>query len=127
MSKALTIRWLKDVAPHDYEAALNYLTLRLDRQRASSAVRDLKAVPLEYRRANDILRACGLRPLTLDDQGVRKNFDKFLAGEKLSPVLAVSFELGGDIADGYHRVSLAYLLSPYTLVPLRMVSASPAA
>ena len=41
---------------------------------------------------------------------------KVLAGEKLSPVLLAE----GDIADGYHRVSLAYALDPYADVPLKL-------
>jgi hypothetical protein len=39
-----------------------------------------------------------------------------LAGQKLSPVLVAE----GDIADGYHRVSLAYCLDPYADVPLKL-------
>jgi hypothetical protein len=42
----------------------------------------------------------------------------------LSPVLVVSFDDGGDIADGYHRVSAAYQTDPYTPVPARIASVS---
>ena len=45
-----------------------------------------------------------------------KDLKKVLAGEKLSPVLLVE----GEIADGYHRVSLAYALDPYADVPLKL-------
>jgi hypothetical protein len=47
---------------------------------------------------------------------VLKDLKKVLAGEKLSPVLVAD----GDIADGYHRVSLAYALDPYMDVPLKL-------
>lgn len=45
-----------------------------------------------------------------------RDLQKVLAGEKLSPVLVAE----GDIADGCHRVSLAYALSPYADVPLKL-------
>lgn len=114
------LRWLSDVAPHDYEAALNYLTLRLDPKSALKVIKELRKAKLEDRRANDILRACDREPLGLDDLGVRKNFDKTFAGQRLSPVLVVTFNFGGDIADGYHRVSWAYQVSPYTMVPCKV-------
>ena len=84
-------------------------------------MRELKGSKVETRRATDILRACGRPPLGIDDPGVRKNFDRTLAGEALSPILMVTFDIGGEIADGYHRVSWAYEVSPYTDVPLKIV------
>ena len=39
-----------------------------------------------------------------------------LSGQKLSPILVAE----GDIADGYHRLSLAYALDPYADVPLKL-------
>ena len=45
-----------------------------------------------------------------------QDMKKVLAGQKLSPVLVAE----GDIADGYHRVSLAYALDPYADVPLKL-------
>jgi hypothetical protein len=113
------IEWLKDVADHDFESAYSYLSLRLDQDRAKLAVQALKRAKITTRRANDILRACGYVPLPLSDPGVHKDLLK--AGEaKLSPVLVVSFAHGGDIADGYHRVSLAYNIDPFSEVPLRI-------
>ena len=55
-------------------------------------------------------------PLPLSDPGVLNDLKKVLAGKKLSPVLVAE----GDIADGYHRVSLAYALDPYMDVPLKL-------
>lgn len=116
------INWLADVAEHDYAAAWNYLTLRLDEHRADLVIDALRQAELTHRRANDIIRGCGLHPLAKTDPGVAKNLAKIGAGKPLSPVLVVSYELGGDIADGYHRVSTAYLGDPYQLVPLRLAS-----
>lgn len=113
------IQWLKDVVDHDFEAAYNYLSLRLDADRAKLAVKALKKAEITTRRANDILRACGYAALPLSDPGVHKDLLKS-GDQKLSPVLVVSFAKGGDIADGYHRVSLAYNIDPFADVPLRI-------
>jgi hypothetical protein len=123
MSKTMTkspIAWLGDVAEHDYEAAYNYLSLKLDDKRAAEVVDRLKKAKLTQRRANDILRATGLQPLPLTDPGVQRDLLKLLHGEKLSPVLVCDQKAGADIADGYHRVSLAYNIDPFMSVPLRM-------
>jgi hypothetical protein len=114
------IAWLKDVADHDYEAAHNYLSLKFDDKRASEMVDRLKKGTLTARRANDILRATGLPALPLTDPGVQRDLLKLLNGEKLSPVLVCDQKPGADIADGYHRVSLAYNIDPFMSVPLRL-------
>jgi hypothetical protein len=115
----LMIEWLKDVVEHDFDAAYSYLSLRLDADRAKLAVKALKKAEVTTRRANDILRACGYTALPLSDPGVHKDLLKS-GGKKLSPILLVSFARGGDIADGYHRVSLAYSFDPFSDVPLRI-------
>jgi hypothetical protein len=120
---AAGVKWLADVADHDYEAALNYLSLLLDERRAKIAVNALKYEDgIVWRRANDILRAAGRPALSLDDPGVRRDLGKLLDGEKLSPVLVVSFSNGGDIADGYHRVSLSAGIDPFSEVPCRLAN-----
>ncbi|HXW43457.1 MAG TPA: hypothetical protein VEL03_01635 [Streptosporangiaceae bacterium] len=114
------IAWLDDVVKHDYDAAYNYLSLKLDERRASEVVDGLKKAKVTQRRANDILRATGLPPLPLTDPGVKRDLLKLLSGEKLSPVLICDQKVGADIADGYHRVSLAYNIDPFMSVPLRL-------
>jgi len=110
------LRWKKDVAHHDYAAAASYLSIRFGESRAREMSAKLQKLPVMSRRANDILRATRREPLPLSDPGVLRDLKKVLAGEKLSPVLVAE----GDIADGYHRVSLAYALDPYTDVPLKL-------
>jgi hypothetical protein len=110
------LRWKKEVAHHDYAAASSYLSIRFGETRAQELSEKLQKLPVITRRANDILRATGRDPLSLSDPGVLKDLKKVLAGEELSPVLVAE----GDIADGYHRVSLAYALDPYTDVPLKL-------
>lgn len=118
-----SIRWEKDVAEHDYEAAQAYLSLRYDEDRAEKLVRRLRSAEITHRRANDILRACDREPLELDDPGVRRDLVAIAQGRRLSPVLVVYAKDGGpDIADGYHRVSLAYRLDPFATIPLRLAA-----
>jgi len=119
MSKS-PIAWLRDVADHDYDAAYNYLSLKFDEDRAGQIVDRMKKAKVTARRANDILRASGLPALPLTDPGVQRDLLKLLHGEKLSPVLICDQKPGADIADGYHRVSLAYNIDPFMAVPLRL-------
>ena len=119
MSKS-PMSWLSDVADHDYEAAFNYLSLKFDKKHATGIVDRMKKAKVTTRRANDILRATDLPPLPLTDPGVKRDLLKLLGGEKLSPVLVYDQQPGADIADGYHRVSLAYNIDPFLMVPLRL-------
>jgi hypothetical protein len=114
------IKWLDDVASHDYDAAEAYLSLKLESDAVSKAVKRLRKAPLTRRRANDVLRAAGLTAAPLDDPGVMKDLIKVLEGRRLSPVLVVSDGTSADIADGYHRVSLVYRIDPYGAVPLKL-------
>jgi hypothetical protein len=110
------LQWKQEVAEHDYAAASSYLSIRHGESRARELSEKLQQLPVITRRANDILRATRRDPLPLSDPGVLKDLKKVLAREKLSPVLVAE----GDIADGYHRVSLAYALDPYADVPLKL-------
>jgi hypothetical protein len=110
------LRWKKDVAEHDYAAASSYLSIRFGERRAEMIAAELRKLPVITRRANDVMRATGRDPLPLSDPGVLKDLQKVLAGDKLSPILVAE----GDIADGYHRLSLAYALDPYAVVPLKL-------
>jgi hypothetical protein len=114
------MRWKNDVAEHDYAAASSYLSIRFGEGKAKKLAAELQKLPVITRRANDILRATGRAPLPLSDPGVLKDLKKVLSGEKLSPVLVAE----ADIADGYHRISLAYALDPYAVVPLKLAGAS---
>lgn len=119
-TESLGLQWLVDVAPHDFDAALAYLSIKLDKKQAAAAVGRLRKAEVTRRRANDILRGCNLVPLPLDDPGVRRDLLNAVSGKRLSPVLVVSTGQGGEIADGYHRVPLAYHLDPFGDVPLRI-------
>jgi hypothetical protein len=115
------LRWKRDVDQHDYAAASSYLSIRFGEARAEKVAAELRKLPVISRRANDILRATGRTPLPLSDPGVLKDLKKVLSGLKLSPILVAE----ADIADGYHRLSLAYALDPYAVVPLKLGGAGP--
>ena len=115
------IKWLEEVAPHDYEAAEAYLSLKFDGDTVAKLVKRLHKAALTRRRANDILRSAGLSAAPLEDPGVMKDLIKVIEGKRLSPVLVVNSGSNADIADGYHRVSLVYRLDPYDEVPLKVV------
>jgi hypothetical protein len=113
--------WLEDVQDHDYDAAFDFLRIRLGNKRAKALVKRLRAVEIVQMRANDILRACDLRALEIDDPGTHHNMVRTIMGRPLSPVLVVSLANGtSTIADGYHRVSWAYRISPWAYVPGRL-------
>jgi hypothetical protein len=112
--------WLKDVADHDFDAAAAYLSMKHDPDVTQHLVANLRKAKVTERRANDILRACGLNALPIDDPGVLHNLLKVAKGEPMSPVLVVNHGVDSDIADGYHRVSLVYNLDPFGVVPLRI-------
>jgi hypothetical protein len=113
--------WLKDVGDHDYDAAFQFLRIRVGKKRAKSLVEGLRAVKVVQMRANDILRACDLPALGIGDAGTHQDMVKTILGKPLSPVLVVSLADGtSTIADGYHRVSWAYRISPRAYVPGRL-------
>jgi hypothetical protein len=117
---AVRIKWAAAVAEHDYVAAAAYLSLKLGEDEVEKCVKRLRKADITSRRANDILRAAGLTAARLDDPGVMKDLIKAIAAEPLSPVLVLRGKKGADIADGFHRVSLAYRLDPYATVPLKI-------
>lgn len=113
--------WLKDVADHDYDAASDFLRIRVGKKRAKALIEELRAVKVVQMRANDILRACDLPALDIDDPGTHHNMVRTIMRKPLSPVLVVSLAGGtSTIADGYHRVSWAYRISPWAYVPGRL-------
>jgi hypothetical protein len=113
--------WLKDVVDHDYDAAFEFLRIRVGKKRAKALVGGLRDADLIAMRANDILRACNLPALEISDPGTHHNMVATILGKSLSPVLLVSLADGtSTIADGYHRVSWAYRISPWAYVPGRL-------
>ena len=112
------IRWADHAQDKDFDAAHEYLALRLTPARAARLIPKLKDAPIVDRRVNDLLRACDREPLTMNDRGVKWKLDRVLRGKKLTPILVVSFDgIGGDICQSFHEASLAYVLDPFMTVP----------
>jgi hypothetical protein len=115
--------WLPDVQEHDFDAAYAFLRIRVGKKRAKALLEELRAAEVTQMRANDVLRACDLPALDIGDPGTHHNMVRTIMGKPLSPVLVVSLSDGrSTIADGYHRVSWAYRISPWALVPGRLAT-----
>jgi hypothetical protein len=110
------LKWASEVDPSDYEAARTYLSITHGPANRSIVI--LKGEKVVERRANDILRAVHLPPLPMTDPGVLGALKDVLSGKPLSPVL-IAYK---DIADGYHRVSLAYNLDPFDAVAVKIAN-----
>lgn len=107
------IEWLSVPEPHDYSAALAYLSLVLSSQEAEDVIAQLRETEVTFFKAKDILRASKLKRLGVENHHVERDLKKIKNDEPLSPILLVRGNLSTGthltIADGYHRVCAAYL------------------
>jgi hypothetical protein len=110
MSKDAIVRWLPDVADHDYAAAESYLCLIYKDARASALIGRLKGAAVGQFQAKDIFRASALSLLGVSNSHVDKERQKVVDGAGLSPLLLVRDEPNGKVvvADGYHRLCAIY-------------------
>lgn len=125
----MKVRWSGEPEPHDYPAAVSFLTLITDPIHASRIAESLADQPVVFHKAKDILRAARLPLLPADDPYVAKDLDRVRKGKTLSPVLLIRGTLSGSpliIADGYHRVCASYHVSEDTDVSAQIVTAGPA-
>jgi hypothetical protein len=122
-------RWTVNPAPHDFEAAADYLSLLFDEATVRGVVRRLRTATITTKKAKDLLRASRLGVLALDDHELVRDLKKVKKGEQLSPVLLVRAGLGGDrtltIADGYHRICASYHLDEDADIPCRLADLPP--
>ena len=102
------IRWEKQAAEDDYDAALRYLTLLLPDREAKKVVAALRRAPTGEFAAKDLLRASQTHLLEKDNDKVRETLKDIKKGKAISPVLLVRGDarIGATltIADGYHRI-----------------------
>jgi len=116
--------WTESPAEHDYDSASDYLSLLLPADTVQRVVQRLRAAPLVVRRANDLLRASGLPPLSERDPTVARKLRQLEKGRRLSPVLCLRGDLHGGVmltvADGYHRICASYLLDEDAEIPCRL-------
>lgn len=104
-----TIKWLDEPEPHDYTAALSYLSLHFPIKRAGDLVHALRIARVEQWKAKDIIRASGLDVLDEKNSHVEHNLEKIDDDKKLSPILLVRTPEKLLIADGFHRACAVYL------------------
>ena len=121
--------WMPAPAPHDFDAAADYLSLLFDAVAVRGIVRRLRAAPLTTKKAKDLLRASGLALLPAADPEVTRDLRKVRKGQRLSPVLLVRGGLDHDrlltIADGYHRVCASYHIDEDANIPCRIADLPP--
>lgn len=115
----MALRWLDEPEHHDFAAALDYLSLVLEPDRAAKLVDRLRSAETVNRKAKDILRASGLPLLPETNPHVAAD----LAKDRLSPILLVRDAKRRTVivADGYHRVCASYWADEDTEIPCRLV------
>ena len=123
----MAVKWLDEPEAHDYDAAVDYLTMLAEPAIVEKTVAALREAKPLYRKAKDILRAAGLSLLPDTNAHVRADLRKISNGKMLSPILLVrgGGAVGGfalQIADGYHRVCASYLTDENTSIPCYLVS-----
>lgn len=112
------LQWKDDFGPDELVAAEEYLTLLYKPKRVNRLIGALADARCVTRRADDILRAARIDPVPAKDPRVRRQVEKLNAGKQLKPVLVVCTKRGTHVANGVHRLSLAYHVEPATQVPV---------
>jgi hypothetical protein len=119
------VLWGTEPDEQDYPAAEDYLALLATPAQVSEIVAALKAAPVVFKKAKDLLRASRLALLPADDAYVARDLKKIKKGKQLSPILVVRGDLTHDvalqIADGYHRVCASYHTDEDTDIPVKIV------
>ena len=104
-------QWTAHPTAEDFASALNYLSLQFPTATAGRLVRKARSGQRIERVAKDLLRACGLPLLPIDELHVAEDLKKIRKKKKLSPIILVQGDLLKGrvllIADGYHRVCAA--------------------
>ena len=123
MSKTSILHWLGEPEPHNYPAALSFLSLIFEEADAQRIVEKLRAAPVSGFKAKDIFRASNLLMLNSDNAHLRRDEEKIQTGTALSPILLVrASQLGKVIvADGYHRLCAVYLFDEDALISCKIV------
>lgn len=120
------IVWMKEPERGDYDAALAFLSLICRPPHAKALVRSLRSSPFIERQAKDLLRACELPLLPMEESKVRDDLKKISKGKPLAPVLLVTGDMTNRmplvVADGYHRICAVCHYDEDAVVRCRMSS-----
>ena len=117
------IVWLSQPEPHNYPAALSYLSLVFEPAAAADYVQQLRNAGITGFKAKDVFRASGLSLLGISNSHVEKNIGKIEDGKALSPILLVRDGGHGRVivADGYHRLCAVYHFHEDAEIPCKIV------
>ena len=117
------VQWMPDVEPHNYPAALSYLSLVLPVDVAKQLVGDLERTHVSEFKAKDVFRASGLSLLGVSNSHVERDREKIRKEKPLSPILLVRDVVKRQviIADGYHRLCAVYSFTEDTLIHCKIV------
>jgi hypothetical protein len=118
--------WKERPEPHDFPAALDYLTLLIEEPAARKLVAKLRKARTVRKHAKDLLRASLLALLSRDNVHVAGDLRKIKKGKPMSPVLLVRGNAGQNlpllVADGYHRICASWYRDENILIACRIVS-----
>jgi hypothetical protein len=122
MRKKDKIKWSSEPEEQDYPAALSYLSLLYDEQKAATWVRKLKRAVITQFKAKDIFRASGLSLLGISNAHVEKDRQRIQSGHALSPLLLIRDSVNRKviIADGYHRLCAVYPYDEDAVIPCKI-------
>ncbi len=123
MAKKAEIKWLSEPEVHNYPAALSYLCLIYDEQKAVNYVNNLKKAVCSEFKAKDIFRSSGLSLLGISNAHIKRNQQKIQSGYQLSPLLLVRDSANSKVivADGYHRLCAIYTYDEDAVIPCKIV------
>jgi hypothetical protein len=120
----VVVLWQQAPKAHDYPAAESYLSILAGPKTVRRLVKALRTAPVTHFKAKDILRACRLPLLPLNNVHVAADLAAVKAGRPLSPCLMVRGDLAAgvaaQIADGYHRVCASYYTDENTDIPVKI-------
>ena len=106
-----TAAWRPRPEEGDLAAALRYLTLLFPDGRAKALVRQARSAACVRYIAKDLLRACALPLLSVEERHVARDLKRIRKGKPISPITVIQGDLGKGrpfvIADGYHRMCAA--------------------
>jgi hypothetical protein len=123
VSKKIVIEWFDTPQKHDYPAAISYLSLIYDENKAANLANKLEHASMSQFKAKDIFRASGLSLLGVSNVHVETDRKKIEEGHDISPLLLIRDPDNGKviIADGYHRLCAVYSYDEDAVIPCKIV------
>ena len=117
------VKWLREPAAKDYEAAAAFLKLLYPTKKADGWTRKLKRATMSTFLAKDILRASGTPMSEVQAFDWSKQQKEIDDGTPLSPILLIKQDNGGHliVADGFHRLCALFANDQEVKVPCKIV------